>query len=522
MIDARDLPDNQRMQAEVCIVGGGAAGIALAIELVATGIDVLLIESGGVGSNREADALNVGTVVDERLHPPLEQNRRRQFGGSISKRESRCTAFTAIELEMRRYVPESGWPLTGDMLAPYYARAMRLCESDESAQTQERDALMAQSPLVPGFRPEHFDSASIDHYGPLVDFGKRYGRQIAGATNVCVLSHATVTRIQLNRGGTAVEGLVVRTEGGRTIQIKSRQFVLAAGTLENARLLLASRDVHRNGIGNDNDNVGRYLMCPLQGAIGTVQLTEPPNAIWYGHARDAGGIRSRRRMTLSDDTQRRLQIGQFAVRLRHPTVDSVTGNKLGLSHLLPRLMPGRQTRFRIDWQAEQQPNPSSRVMLGSTVDATGVPTLRADWNCNVADFKTVRRGVNLFREALRRSGAGSFDHDPAALSAMITCHGDQGNHHVGTTRMGTDRRSSVVDADCRVHGVDNLYVAGASVFPTSGLGDPMLTVTALSIRLGERLKRQEQRVVTLTPRTAENWTSNVQPLFGHNSQVARR
>lgn len=522
MIDARDLPENQCLQAEICIVGGGAAGITLAMELIASGIDVLLVESGGIDASRDADALNVGAVVDQRLHPPLQQNRSRRFGGSVSKIESRCTPLASIELDRRRYVPESGWPLTPEMLSPYYTRAMKLCESDESAQTHERDMLMAQSSLVPGFRPDHFVTNSIDRYGPTVDFGKRYGRQLASASNVSVLSHATVTKIQLNRAGSAVDSVSVRTTSGRSLLIKSRQFVLAAGTLETARLLLANRDVHRNGIGNDADNVGRYLMCPLQGSIGTVQLVEAPNAIWFGSAGSPGGIRSRRSMTLSDDTQRRLQIGRFAARLRHPTQDSVTGGGMGLTNVLQRLMPGRQTRFRIDWQAEQQPNPSSRVILDTAVDATGLPRLRADWNSNVADFETVRRGVNLFGEALRRSGAGSFDHDPAALSAMITCHGDQGNHHSGAARMGVDRRSSVVDGDCRVHGVDNLYVAGAAVFPTSGLGDPMLTVTALSIRLAERLKKQEQRVVTLTPRTTESWPSNVQPLFGATGQAARR
>ena len=496
MLDARDLPDGQRLTTDVCIIGAGAAGITMALDLIGTGIDVLLLESGDVKDSREAQDLNAGVVVDERLHPPPGQYRRRRFGGSMNARETRCTPIAAFDLEARSYVPNSGWPITAETLAPFYPRALRLCESDDSARLYGRDAEVAQKPLIDGFDDAdpaaNFSAATLDRYGHNDDFGSRYADRLRAAGNVCVLLNLTVTRLQLNPAGTAVGSVLARTLAGSAIVITANHFVLAAGALETARLLLANRDVHPHGIGNDRDNVGRYYLCPLQGFVGGLHLTRPPTAIWYGNRDSEAGVRSRRRLVLKPASQDRLKIGSFVARLR-PTRTSERERALDfLSRGRP--MPSKAGVFGVEFQAEQQPNPSSRVSMSEDQDALGMPRLLVKWNCNVADFETVRRGMALLADDIQRTDAGNFAYDPSTLAGMMTCNGRHGVYQLGTTRMGSDPDSSVVDAHCRVHGVENLFVAGPSVFATSSQGDPMLTMVALTLRLTDHLKMLKFKV----------------------------
>jgi choline dehydrogenase-like flavoprotein len=85
---------------------------------------------------------------------------------------------------------------------------------------------------------------------------------------------------------------------------------------------------------------------------------------------------------------------------------------------------------------------------------------------------------------------GSFDYDPSSVEFEMTRYGAYGGHHIGTARMGKDPGSSVVDGNCRVHGIGNLFVNGAATFPTSSQANPTLTVVALSLRMAEYLKGQ--------------------------------
>lgn len=494
MFEARDLPDGQRLTTDICIVGAGAAGIAMALEFIGTGIDVLVLESGGIKPSKDAQSLNAGSVTDPRLHAPPDRHRRRQFGGSVPEGIVRCASLTAVDLDARSYVPRSGWPISFESLSPYFQRALKLCESDDSAKSFDRDTDTAAQPLIEGFQAHHFSADTVDHYGQTVDLGTRFKETLRNSGNVCALLHATVTRLQLNQAGTALDSVLIRTLGGKSITVSATHYVLAAGAFENARLLLANRDVHVNGIGNDNDTVGRYYMCPLNGKVGNLRLDLPPTAIWYGNAVGDGGVRSRRRIALKATQQQQMQIGNFIACLRQ---GGETGGTLP-SRLLPRPIwnKSKSNLYCLEFDAEQQPSPNSRVLLTQERDALGVPKLQIDWNCNVADFETVRRAVALFADDIQRCGAGQFSYDPSQLAEMMTCVGPHGTRHVGTTRMGDDPRTSVVDANCRVHGIANLFITGASVFPTSGVGDPIVSLVALSQRLSDHLKMLEFKINT--------------------------
>jgi choline dehydrogenase-like flavoprotein len=549
---ARDLTEGLVLEADVCIVGAGAAGIALALELSGNGVrsgagalEVLLLESGGLEEDAATQALYEGEVADTRLHSPPDRYRQRRFGGSTTIWGGRCMPFDPIDFEPRDYVAHSGWPIGIDALSPYYPAANRLCEAGEYLYRMD-EAVPGAGPMMDGFVSTHFTTDTIERFSCPTDFGARYGHKLRAARNVRVVLHANVTAIDLDASGAAVESVQVRTLEGRRLKARARRFVLAAGGLEVARLLLASRDRHPEGIGNRHDVVGRYYMCHLAGTIGSLRFDGPLSAVHHGYDVSEEGIYCRRRIALTAQTQRALSLGNFIARLHHPRITDPAHRNAVLSllflaklfipyeyakrlygeqktpladwarhagnvasapwdavafawHMLrdrklaARKFPSiiirsRANLYSLDFHAEQQPNPESRLTLTDRLDALQVPQLRVDWRYTQADVDTVRRALALLAQDIGASGIGRFEFDPEQVELEMTRYGAYGGHHIGTARMGTDPRTSVVDADCRVHEVGNLFIASAAVFPTSSQANPTLTIVALALRLAAHLK----------------------------------
>jgi choline dehydrogenase-like flavoprotein len=546
ILDAHEFPDGEVLQADLCIVGAGAAGISMALDLADTSIEVLVVESGGIKPEKDTQALYAGTVADERLHSPPDTYRQRRFGGTTTIWGGRCMPLDAIDFEHRDFLPNSGWPIDRSSLMPFYPKANRLCEAGEFAYHVSEAFAQPMRPMIDGFDSPHFTTDTLERFSCPTNFAARYGRRLHAAANIRVLLHGNVTRIQLDARGERVESVAVRTLAGKTLKATAKQFVLATGGLEVARLLLASRDVQPGGVGNSRDVVGRYYMCHVAGTIGALQIRRPLGAVWNGYDVSDEGIYCRRRIALTPETQRRLRIGNFIARLHHPRITDPDHRNAVLSLLFlakfvipyeygKRLHGGERASLRmwlqhvrnvmvgpfdaagfawhmlkdrklaerkfpsiiikpkanlfsLDFHAEQQPTPESRVELMTEVDALGMPRLRVDWRYTAVDVETVRRAIALLAEDIERSGIGTLAYDPASVEFEMTRYGAYGGHHIGTARMGLDPASSVVNADCRVHGISNLSIASAAVFPTCSQANPTLTVVALALRLASRLR----------------------------------
>jgi choline dehydrogenase-like flavoprotein len=559
IIDARDGSDGAVLTADVCIVGAGAAGIAMAMQFIGTNFDVLLLESGGLEAEPETQALYEGTVADARLHSPPDRYRERRFGGTTTIWGGRCMPFDAIDFETRSYMPNSGWPIDYETLRKYYESANRLCEAGEFAYTAQQAFRGRERPMIDGFHGESFTDDTLERFSCPTDFGARYGHKLTAAKNVTVVLHANVTSVRLATAGHQVESLEIKTLSGKRLQARAQHFVLATGGLEVARLLLASRDVQSQGIGNEHDLVGRYYMCHLAGTMGSIKLSLPLDAVHHGYQLSHEGIYCRRRFALKPQVQRAQSLGNFVARLHHPRITEPAHRNAVLSalylgkgfisyeygkrlhgeerqtwsawsrhvrnvasrpwdlaafgwHMLrdrkfaDRKFPSiiiksKANLYSLDFHAEQQPNSSSRVGLGTELDALGMPKLDIDWRYTQGDVDTVKRSLRLLGEDLQRSQVGSFEYDPAAVEFEMTRYGAYGGHHIGTARMGSDPNSSVVDADCRVHGIANLFVNGAATFPTSSQANPTLTLVALSLRMAEHIKT---RLARPTPEPALN------------------
>jgi choline dehydrogenase-like flavoprotein len=566
--DARRLGDTHNLKADVCIVGAGAAGITLALELADSGLGVLLLESGGLKAERDTQRLYEGAVADERLHSPPHRFRQRRFGGSTTVWGGRCVPFDPIDFEARDYIPYSGWPIGLEAIQPFYPRAHQLCEAG-AFEYRDIEALRGPlRPMIEGFRSDHFTTDTLERFSCPTNFGARHADRLRAAHNVRVLLHANVTEVNLFPGGQAVESLTVRTLEGKRLTVWASHFVIATGGLETPRLLLANRSVLPQGIGNEHDVVGRYYMSHIAGAVGRLQFRQGGTGVWHGYDRTADGIYVRRRLALTPETQRRLRIGNFIARLHHPRITDPShrtavlsalqlakgmisyeygkrlhgeeharlrtwlrhvGNAAAAPHevlafathmlrdrfLASRKFPSIIVRsslghYSLDFHAEQEPNPSSRITLTEERDALGMARMLVDWRYTPGDVRTVQGAVRLLADDIRSSGVGTFECDPESIEREILHYGAYGGHHLGTARMGTDRKTSVVDANCRVHGIRNLYIAGGAVFPTSSQANPTLTIVALALRLGAHLKALEDSE-RAAPVTNENGRSHRPP-----------
>ena len=546
IIDANSFPDGQSLEADLCIVGAGAAGISMALQYIGTKIDVLVLEAGGVGEELATQALYEGSVVDDRAHSPPDRYRQRRFGGTTTIWGGRCVPFDEIDFEAREYVPHSGWPFGREALLPYYPLANRLCEAGEFSYTAEKALPGGGRAIIDGFESRYFSGDTLERFSCPTDFGARYGHRLQAAESINVVLHANVTHVQLEASGERVAALAVRTLKGKRFIARATQFVLATGGLEVARLLLASRDVQQHGIGNDHDVVGRFYMCHIAGTIGAIKIERPLDAVHHGYEITDEGIYCRRRFALRPETQRQNRLGNFIARLHHPRITDPThrSSVLSLLYLAKGLIPyeyamrlygdaqsdlrswlphirnvatgpfdaaafawhmlrdrrlaerkfpsiiikSKANLYSLDFHAEQQPNAGSRITLAESSDALGVPRLHIDWRYTPADLDTVERALALLSGEFIRTGVGSFDYRPESVEMEMTRYGAYGGHHIGTTRIGSDLRASVVNADCRVHGVNNLFIASSATFPTSSQANPTLTVVALALRLADHLK----------------------------------
>jgi choline dehydrogenase-like flavoprotein len=525
--DARALAPDEVVDTDLCIVGGGPAGITLALELEAVGFRVCLLESGGTDPDRAGQELTRGENVD-RDYYRLERTRVRAFGGSSHWWMSpgmRARPLDPLDFEERPEIGRIGWPFSREELDPFYARAQAYCGLGPFDYEVERwqDRPSGAQPLPVS---EDLTETVMFQLAPLERWRSRLD-DVRAAANVRVLLHATVQELVTDAAGTRIESVRVATTPDRSFTVRAAVTVLAAGGIENARMLLLSRN--GRGIGNGNDHVGRYLMEHPHIRTGVVVPTDSSllqRTRLYLAGTGNGG--SRLGMLKPSDAMLREEGILATAWALHPTTDVLTSDVsralVGLRELGPhrRILPhtgkrvatlvrnpagvlrsvrsgrGRrrdveateQSTLYLAVMLEQAPNPSSRVTLGRRKDRFGQPVPRVEWRLSDLDHRSIRRGQEILDTALRQSGLGHIAHLWGEEDPPPPING--GFHHIGTTRMAAAEQHGVVDPDARVYGIANLYVTGMSVFPTAGYANPTRTVVAMAIRLADHLRERSR------------------------------
>ena len=523
--DFRELADGADIACDLCIIGGGAAGISIALEFIGSEISVCLLESGGFDFEPATQALYEGKLAGL-PYPDLDVPRLRYFGGSTNHWSSQCAPLDALDMAPRAWVPHSGWPISRETLEPFYECAHQVCGLGENLYGEALvTALGLATPELDPAKLRNFvwqyrTTPGLGH-APL-RFGEFYRTQLEEAANVRVLLHANVTDIHTNDEASVVAHVAVAALDGPAGRIRSRQVVLACGGIENARVLLLSDKIEPQGLGDRHDVVGRYFLEHITGFGGRmVTADSTPLQENYNYHRNTKYWVG---LALSEEIQASEEVANCAVLLQYiPDMDSGVGalrrmwadikekevpDELGkeiwrvvsdingaagaiwqrLAGNAPRV--DNPAEIVLDIRSEQVPNRESRVMLADDVDAMGLRRTLLDWRMGDQDRRTMEVMARTLGAEFGRLGLGRVRLEDWLLAkdGGWTKEVVESSHHMGTTRMSTDPAQGVVDVDCRVHGLENLYVAGSSVFPTGGQVNPTLTIVAMALRLADTLK----------------------------------
>jgi choline dehydrogenase-like flavoprotein len=491
-LDAHAIPAGTTIDTDLAIIGGGPTGIALALALAHTPIRVLMLESGGQDFDDKTQALYAGRETGV-PYLKLENSRLRYLGGSSNHWGGWCRPLDAIDFEKRDWLPHSGWPFGRAELEPYFARAQAMCEAgpfiyDNPAKWTQ--SFGASIPLGEGgvYTTYMQFSKTRDSFLP-THFGERYADDLKHISNVNVMLHANVTGLRLASNAQSLDHLDVATLQGNRFKVKPKYTVLAVGGIENARLLLASNDVMRSGIGNGHDLVGRFFADhPIPGDTATIVLFNGAIASYYQQPQPAFGTIFRAALTPRDAFKNRHAVlCSLATIEGEVQLDGLGQAAVAATAAAMNIDAANMRAFTVGCGMELVPDPDRRLTLTNERDALGMPRLRLDMRISDSDFAHYRDTLKELGRQLMVAGSGMIRINHKSRESWLSVM-DWGNHHMGTTRMHSDPRQGVVDPNSQVYGVPNLYVAGSSVFPTYGASNPTLNLIALTLRLADHLK----------------------------------
>jgi choline dehydrogenase-like flavoprotein len=459
-----DLPPADRYAAVV--VGAGPAGLSLATALAADDRRVLVLESGALAPQ---DRGGHSTGYGHFSGGYWDAHWLRALGGTTHAWTGWCPAPTPIDFDN----PAIGvrWPIAHASLVPYWRRAATLLDHDPAF-------VGFEAPFVPEFVYRPAPTAAP------VRFADRFAPQLRQSTTIDVALGHSVVELAATDARSALTALtVVRHDSGRrtTLSIAPRQAViLAGGGLGNAQLLQLPRADGAASVGNESGEVGRYLMEHPQFTLAGELVTDAElDRLWPSW--NAGSGMHVLVAAPAFAAARGLQGAGIQCSRKTPDHD--------MARYLAQALGRPCFHYEITVRGEMRPSPHNRVVPTVERDAFGLPRLAVRCVLDAADLRSVETVLRLLGETLIRRGRGRVRVNNDRLFRDPVGQG----HTLGTTRMGESSRTSVVDADCRVHGYANLYVAGSSVFPSGGFANPTLTIVALALRLADRLAAEGSR-----------------------------
>jgi choline dehydrogenase-like flavoprotein len=524
------------LSADVCVIGTGPVGLAVALECDRLGLTVLALEAGNeTVEEQQLEATPRADVVNPSHHAPLDVTMRQAFGGTSWAWSGACVPFDPVDFQLRPQVNGSGWPINHADVEPYYARATEILDCDPSLLPGDTDA-------------NAFTTAT--RFSRRRQLGLVHQEQISQSAKIMVCLNCPVTSLELSRAGDCIEAVTVATSNG-PVQVKARHVVIAAGGLRSTQLLLATQRQWPHLFGGFDGPLGRYYMGHLTGWISAIRFTKKTEADKFQTKTVDGRPHVLQRLAIAEPVQLSESLLNTSfwptnVAFFDPSHGSAVLSAAFLTLMLPamgrKMMPPALRRaslgpmprntwghcrnvianpvkaastvmtalwkkfvrrealggfltaaangsFLLWYHAEHAPNPDSRVTLTEHVDNLGLPLMKVDLRYTAGDVEAVVKAHRVLDAELKARGLASlaFLVDEPNLPGRVLEQALDGYHQMGTTRMGTDPRTSVVDPECQVHSVRNLHVASSSVFPTSGQANPTLLATALAVRLANRI-----------------------------------
>ncbi|TNF76395.1 MAG: GMC family oxidoreductase [Acidobacteria bacterium] len=496
-IDSRTVERDSVIEADLAIVGSGPAGVSIAKEFLPTGLSVVVIESGGPEYEQEVQDLYKGEESGDLMKEGksyLLASRRRQFGGTSNHWRGWCRPVDPETFLPRSWVPESGWPLSQEEVWSYNDRASELLLVS-NFDYQSREMEQKKKPFL--FEEDSAFETAFVHVN-ITNFADAYGAELEAASNLRVFMHGNLTQILVDPEATRVEGLEVKTLDGNRFRVEAGAYVLAAGAIETPRLLLASNRVQKEGLGNGSDQVGRYYMDhPMVTAGALLAPNRSDHMRAYRKFRlpaRKGSLRAF--LLLRPEAQERYQLLKSMTVLRPLASDQRPPLPREIARLSYELMqtgagrpvtePEKTYVGTVEIASEQVPNPESRITLGDELDPLGMPRVKIDWRLTDQEPASILATADLLAREMGKRLRGRVY--LAIGDGPPWDHSRWSNHPMGGTRMNPDPKVGVVDTDCKIHGVDGLYVASSSIFPVAGCSNPTQTIVALAVRLSDHLK----------------------------------
>ncbi|MDA7517842.1 GMC family oxidoreductase [Akkermansiaceae bacterium] len=547
--DAKEISKGTTLDCDVIIIGTGAAGTPCTCEFINSGKDVIVLESGGFEMDSATQALAEGDVSSPSQHGPLAQYRKRVFGGTTTVWGGRCSPFDEIDFEKRAGIESSGWPIDRSALVPFYEKAHDYLHLGGFNYESANSFADGDREIIPDLGKKSWSQNTLWRFSLPTDVGKENRQRLIDAPNVRVLLHANVTKLRTDATGAVMESVEVTSLEKNPFKVRARSVIVAAGGLESTRLLLASDDVHREGIGNENDLVGRYYCSHVSGDLGEVNFSPKARNVLWQYEQTSDGIYSKRQLRPKESVMKEEGLLNIRCITTHPPFADASHRSgvLSSAYLAKRFFKGqippeyskelaaagyhslpqhirnvilgtpsvikfgthwffkrtiarrkypsisirsRANAYTIHFDAEQSPNRDSRISLGDRRDDLGQRLLTVDWKYRSADFESVMRWRDLLCEDLKSGGVGHFRQNREEAEDIVRSGFGVGSHHIGTTRMSESPRDGVVDSDCQIHGVEGLFIAAPSVFPTASFANPVLTTVALGLRIADHVLKR--------------------------------
>lgn len=513
------------METEFCIVGAGPAGLAIARELSLAKRGCVVLESGGESDSTEEEAWAVEPASESSFapFPGATVGRARGIGGTSRLWTGACMVLTASDFETRPWINDSGWPVAFADISRYYVRAAEFLGIDPRY-LRKHPWKPHPGHAFPSYEGTLEPTHSI--LSPRHQIAERLHRELRRDLRISVLMNATVTHLELETRGNSVKSVRFMTKSGARGSVSAENVVLAAGGLENARLLLLS------GLDTRGHNaIGSFFIDHLAVTCAKVSCYSPTlRRLFASHYYGLGPTRANPKLQLSPrvreqegllscagtivydevatsalETFRRIKRSQ-RTRAAWSELKSLTLLARQVDQIFRhvterlfgnRLAPLRFSGVRLLAICEQAPHVSSRVALSrKSRDRFGLPSLSIDWRYGEQELETVHAFASYFKRDLERMNWGRVSIADWLVRRDMEEFRRQAHdtfHHMGTTRMSSDVSNGVVSGECRVHGLTNLYVAGSSVFPTGGIANPTLTIVALALRLAQHLLTKSYR-----------------------------
>ncbi|MGF1562680.1 MAG: GMC oxidoreductase [Geminicoccaceae bacterium] len=469
---------------DTIIIGTGPAGITLARRLAKQGMSSLLLEAGGFEYEEDSQDVYRGKVEGDPYFF-LENARLRFFGGTSNHWAGWCRPLDAIDFTKRDGIPNTGWPISKDTIAPYMDEALGILEIDPIVDGEPLDAFIKPAAFVFSVPP--------------VLFGEKYRGEIENSDRISLCLNCYVRAITPIEGGYELDCISPeRVE----LKLQTLNLVVACGGIENSRLLLWSNEVSGGQLIPHAQTLGRYWLEHPTYTVGEAELKDPlfsqvqaveelifsPTelAMQRYQIMNAG-----LRVVSMTEFSMKSEVKEYICAIPGANTFSlaVRGKKLSCFRL-----DGPFNALRMAW--EQSPTPENRITLDPQArDAYGVPRPILHWHKNALDKRTARVTVELFGRYLADNDLGRARMAPFLLDDDMPYPGTDtlaGYHHMGGTRMASTPDEGIVDADLQVFERPGLYVLGSSVFPTGGHANPTLTIVQLALRLGDHLADRGQ------------------------------